>query len=141
MSYHLGRFSQADWFYGKETPTAGDTSAPTGPTNAPAPSAPAPTAPTPSPMPATSPTTPPPSAPAPTSTDYEEESGGINMFMIAGVSALVLAGILIYFKFSGGSDETVYEEIEEVSPEPEAAPEPEKKKGKTITVEIQTDDE
>jgi len=63
------------------------------------------------------------------------------MYMIAGISALVLAGILIYFKFSSGSDETVYEEVEEVSSEADAEPEPEKKKGKTITVEIQTDDE
>jgi hypothetical protein len=75
--------------------------------------------------------------------DYEKEGGGLNMYMIAGVSALVLAGILIYFKFSGGSDEEVYEEVEPASPEPEPEiePEPEKKKGKTITVEIQTDEE
>jgi hypothetical protein len=69
--------------------------------------------------------------------EEEEEEGGLNMMLIAGVGVLALTGVLIYFKFSGGSDDVAEAEVAEAV----AAPAPEKKKPKTIKVEITTDDE
>jgi hypothetical protein len=67
--------------------------------------------------------------------EAEEEEEGLNMMLIAGVGVLALTGVLIYFKFSGGSDDVVEEEAP--TPAPKAAPE----KPKTITVAITTGDE
>lgn len=112
MSYHYG---QADWFYGKgkaedaqTTPGSEAQASPAPPPSA-SPTMDTQTVPSPAPVE----TSPPP---------ITEEGGGINMMLIAGVGFLALTGILIYLKYSKGSDE-VLEEDEEQPNEPGIATE------------------